>query len=62
MTGNWLIAAVVLGLLVYLGMGLRAALLLRRAGVPAARAWLAGVLAWPLVRHVARPDQHGPEA
>lgn len=52
MTGNWLVAAVVLALLVYVGMGIRAALLLRRADVPGPTAWLAGLLAWPLVRRI----------
>lgn len=59
MTGNWLIATVVLALLVYVGMGIRAALLLRRAGVPGPTAWLAGVLAWPLVRRIVSQQQPG---
>jgi hypothetical protein len=45
-----LIAAVGLALLVHLGMAVRTALALRRVGVPALRAWTAGLLAWPLVR------------
>jgi hypothetical protein len=45
-----LIALLGLGLLVHVGMGVRTALALRRVGVPAARAWPAAMLAWPLVR------------
>jgi hypothetical protein len=61
-----LIAVVGLALLVHLGMAVRTALALRRVGVPALRAWTAGLLAWPLVRRaVARradrePDDAGP--
>ncbi|MFA9445227.1 hypothetical protein [Egicoccus sp. AB-alg6-2] len=59
MTTNWLVAVVVLGLLLYVGMGLRTALLLRRQGTPTVTAWLAGVLAWPLVRRIVRDDVDG---
>jgi len=63
MTGNWLIAVIVLALLVYVGMGIRAALLLQRQQTPAPTAWLAGLLAWPLVRRIVagRTDEQGPE-
>jgi hypothetical protein len=50
-----LVAVLVLGLLVYVGMGTRTAVALRRAGVPAGRAWAAGLLAWPLVRRAVTP-------
>lgn len=59
MTGNWLVATLALALLVYVGMGIRAALVLRRAGVPGTKAWLAGVLAWPLVRRIAERGTDG---
>jgi hypothetical protein len=48
-----LVALLVLGLLVHLGMAVRTALALRRVGVPAVRAWAAALLAWPLVRRIA---------
>ncbi|MBS3941582.1 MAG: hypothetical protein KG028_11545 [Actinobacteria bacterium] len=62
MTGNWLVAVIVLALLVYVGMGIRVALLLRRQSPSGPTAWLAGLLAWPLVRRVAagRTDEQGP--
>ena len=64
MTGNWLVAFVVLALLVYVGMGIRTALLLHRQGTPAPTAWLAGVLAWPVVRRIVadRDDASDPSA
>ncbi|GGI04765.1 hypothetical protein [Egicoccus halophilus] len=59
MTTNWLVAALVLMLLLYVGMGARTAVLLRRQGTPTATAWLAGLLAWPLVRRiVGQADEH----
>jgi hypothetical protein len=45
-----LVVVVVLALLVHVGMAVRTAVALRHAGVPAARAWTASLLAWPLVR------------
>lgn len=43
------IVLVVLGALVWLGMGVSMATVLRRAGIAPLRAWLIGLLAWPLV-------------
>lgn len=54
MTGNWLTAFLVLAVLLYVGMGIRTAVMLRRQGTPTVTAWLAGLLAWPLVRRIAR--------
>lgn len=44
-----LTAMAALAALVWLGMGISTATLLRRAEVPAVRAWPAALLAWPLV-------------
>jgi hypothetical protein len=61
-----LVAVVGLALLVHLGMAVRTAVALRRVGVPALRAWTAGLLAWPLVRRAVAghadqdPDDAGP--
>ena len=54
MTGNWLTAFLVLAVLLHVGMGIRTAVMLRRQGTPTATAWLAGLVAWPLVRRIAR--------
>ena len=43
------VALVALALLVWVGMGVSTATLLRRAQVPAARAWPLALAAWPLV-------------
>ena len=44
-----LTVVVVLGLLIWVGMGVSTATLLRRAEVPAGRAWALSLLAWPVV-------------
>ncbi|MFA9428687.1 hypothetical protein [Egicoccus sp. AB-alg2] len=64
MTSNWLVAFLVLALLLYVGMGIRTAVMLRRQGSPTVTAWLAGVLAWPLVRRIASSagDDHQDDA
>jgi hypothetical protein len=57
-----LVALLMLGLLVHLGMAVRTASALRRVGVPASRAWTASLLAWPLVRRLVagHADETGP--
>jgi hypothetical protein len=55
-----LVALLVLGALVHLGMAVRTALALRQVGVPAPRAWAASLLAWPLVRRAVREPQGHP--
>jgi hypothetical protein len=54
-----LIAVVGLLLLVHLGMAVRTALALRRVGVTPVRAWMAGLLAWPLVRRAVAGHAEG---
>ena len=53
-----------LGVLVWLGMGVSVATLLRRADVPAGRAYGASLLLWPLVlrrlRQLREPQGDGP--
>jgi hypothetical protein len=57
-----LVVVVVLALLVHLGMAVRTAVALRHAGVPAARAWTASLLAWPLVRRAVAGHAGDPSA
>jgi hypothetical protein len=47
--GGPLTALVVLGVLVWVGMGVSTATLLRRAGVAVLRAWVVALVAWPAV-------------
>lgn len=47
--GGPLTALAVLGVLIWVGMGVSTATLLRRAGVAVPRAWAVAVLAWPAV-------------
>ena len=51
-----LTALLALSLLVWVGMGVSTATLLRRAGVPGVRAWTVALVAWPAVlRRIRRP-------
>jgi hypothetical protein len=57
-----LVAVAVLGVLVWLGMGVSVGTMLQRAEVPPLRAYAASLLLWPLLvrrmRQLRRPEEH----